>query len=165
MIAENGAGQHGVATGHGLRAARPGVRRLHGRGRHPAARRSTWPRMKLLGAEVIPGPPPAPRTLKDAINEALRDWVSSVDNTHYLPRHRRRARTRSRRWSGTSSGSSRNAWKMPIALLAADAGGHGVGQPPGALEHLLARLHSPTTRWKSLTIVGNGGGPATEPSR
>ena len=41
-------------------------------------------RMKLLGADVRAGPPPGPRTLKDAMNEAMRDWVANVADTYYL---------------------------------------------------------------------------------
>ena len=89
-------------------------------------------RMRLLGADGDPGDAPARRTLKDAINEALRDWVTNVDDTHYLlgtvagpapvpgdgarlpPRHRRRG-PRSRCSSATG--------RLPDAVAACVGGG------------------------------------------
>ncbi len=83
VIAETGAGQHGVAT---ATAARPAW---------VWSASSTWApstaerqalnvaRMKLLGATVVPVTNGS-QTLKDAINEAFRDWVTNVDSTHYL---------------------------------------------------------------------------------
>ena len=58
-------------------------------------------RMQMLGAEVVPVTSGI-RTLKDAINEALRDWVASVDHTSLPASAPRPGRTRSRRWSATS---------------------------------------------------------------
>ena len=80
IIAETGAGQHGVATATVCALFGHGMRGLHGRGRHAAP-----------GAQRLPHAPagrgsprrqrPAPRTLKDAINEAMRDWVTNVRTT------------------------------------------------------------------------------------
>ena len=83
IIAETGAGQHGVATRDGLRAARPRVRRLHGRRGHapPAAqRRSAWSCSARASCRVEAGA----RTLKEAVSEAIRDWVTNVADTHYV---------------------------------------------------------------------------------
>ena len=82
IIAETGAGQHGVATATAARAVRPAVRRLHGRGGHqaPGAERRPHARCSARGR---PGRRRGSRTLKDAMNEALRDWVANVDTTHY----------------------------------------------------------------------------------
>ena len=80
VIAETGAGQHGVATA--TVAALLGQEcRLHGRGGHPAPAPQRRPH-GLLGTEVRPVAT-GTATLKDAINEALRDWVESVGSTHY----------------------------------------------------------------------------------
>jgi tryptophan synthase beta chain len=82
VIAETGAGQHGVATA--TACALLGLECVVYMGEVDTQRQSlNVARMKLLGAEVIPVTTGS-RTLKDAINEALRDWVSSVDTTHYL---------------------------------------------------------------------------------
>ena len=82
VIAETGAGQHGVATA--TACALLGLECVVYMGEVDTQRQAlNVARMKLLGAEVIPVTTGS-RTLKDAINEALRDWVSSVDNTHYL---------------------------------------------------------------------------------
>ncbi len=64
-------------------AVRPRVRGLHGRGGHRAARRSTSPGCSCSAPRSSPSPAGS-RTLKDAINEAMRDWVTNVDRTHYL---------------------------------------------------------------------------------
>ena len=104
VIAETGAGQHGVATA--TAAALMGLSCTVYMGEEDTRRQAlNVARMRLLGAEVIPVTTGS-RTLKDAINEAFRDWVTNVETTNYVLRHRRRARTRSRRWSATSSGSS-----------------------------------------------------------
>ncbi len=78
---ETGAGQHGVASATVARAS-ASLRGLYGC-------EPTWERqapnvfrMKLLGAEVKPGDR-RQRHLKDAMNEALRDWVTTVDSTYY----------------------------------------------------------------------------------
>lgn len=82
VIAETGAGQHGVATA--TIAARLGLECRVYMGSEDVKRQSTNVfRMKLLGAEVIPVTSGS-CTLKDALNEALRDWVSNVDNTFYI---------------------------------------------------------------------------------
>ena len=82
VIAETGAGQHGVATA--TAAALMGLECVVYMGEVDTKRQSlNVARMRLLGATVIPVKTGS-RTLKDAINEALRDWVSNVDNTHYV---------------------------------------------------------------------------------
>jgi tryptophan synthase beta chain len=82
VIAETGAGQHGVATA--TACAYLGLECVVYMGEVDTRRQAlNVARMKLLGAEVIPVTSGS-RTLKDAINEALRDWVASVDDTHYL---------------------------------------------------------------------------------
>jgi len=82
LIAETGAGQHGVATA--TAAALMGMECVVYMGEEDTRRQSlNVARMKLLGAEVVPVLTGS-RTLKDAINEALRDWVANVENTHYL---------------------------------------------------------------------------------
>jgi tryptophan synthase beta chain len=82
VIAETGAGQHGVATA--TACALMGLECVVYMGEVDTQRQAlNVARMRLLGAEVIPVTAGS-RTLKDAINEALRDWVSSVDTTHYL---------------------------------------------------------------------------------
>jgi tryptophan synthase beta chain len=82
VIAETGAGQHGVATA--TIAARLGLACTVYMGTEDMERqRLNVFRMKLLGAEVI-GVDSGSRTLKDAINEAMRDWVTNVRTSHYL---------------------------------------------------------------------------------
>ncbi|MGI9325143.1 MAG: tryptophan synthase subunit beta [Pseudomonadales bacterium] len=82
VIAETGAGQHGVATA--TVAARLGLECVVYMGADDIERQSlNVYRMKLLGAEVVPVLSGS-RTLKDAMNEAMRDWVTNVDNTHYI---------------------------------------------------------------------------------
>nr|WP_091374603.1 tryptophan synthase subunit beta [Actinokineospora alba] len=82
VIAETGAGQHGVATA--TACALMGLDCVVYMGEVDTERQAlNVARMKLLGAEVIPVKSGS-RTLKDAINEALRDWVTNVDTTHYL---------------------------------------------------------------------------------
>lgn len=82
LIAETGAGQHGVATA--TVAARLGLVCRVYMGVDDIHRQSlNVYRMKLLGAEVIPVTSGS-RTLKDALNEALRDWVTHIDDTHYI---------------------------------------------------------------------------------
>lgn len=81
LIAETGAGQHGVATA--AAAARLGMQCTVYMGAEDAARQSAnVRRMRLLGAEVIPVENGS-QTLKDAINAALRAWISLQKNTHY----------------------------------------------------------------------------------
>ena len=82
IIAETGAGQHGVATA--TVCARFGLPCVIYMGATDVARQQPNVfRMKLLGAEVIPVESGA-KTLKDAMNEALRDWVANVHNTFYI---------------------------------------------------------------------------------
>ncbi len=82
VIAETGAGQHGVATA--TACALLGIECVVYMGEEDAIRQELNVfRMKLLGAEVRIVKSGS-RTLKDAINEALRDWVSNVENTHYV---------------------------------------------------------------------------------
>ena len=82
IIAETGAGQHGVATA--TVAARLGMRCQVYMGEEDVRRQAlNVYRMKLLGAEVIPVTTGS-RTLKDAMNEAMRDWVTHIDDTFYI---------------------------------------------------------------------------------
>ena len=82
LIAETGAGQHGVATA--LAGALFGLETRIYMGAHDVERQKLNVfRMELMGAEVVAVESGA-RTLKDAINEAMRDWVTNVDSTHYL---------------------------------------------------------------------------------
>lgn len=82
IIAETGAGQHGVATA--TVAARLGLECVIYMGAADVERQSmNVYRMKLLGADVVPVESGS-RTLKDALNEALRDWVTNVDDTFYI---------------------------------------------------------------------------------
>ncbi|MEE7625085.1 tryptophan synthase subunit beta [Methylobacter sp. Wu8] len=82
IIAETGAGQHGVATA--TVAARLGLECVVYMGAVDVARQSlNVYRMKLLGAKVV-AVESGSKTLKDALNEALRDWVTNVDNTFYI---------------------------------------------------------------------------------
>ncbi len=81
IIAETGAGQHGVATA--TACARFGLKCVVYMGEVDIERQKPNVfRMKLLGAEVVPAKSGS-RTLKDALNEALRDWVSNVEDTFY----------------------------------------------------------------------------------
>ena len=82
IIAETGAGQHGVAAA--TAAALMGLDCVVYMGEEDTRRQSlNVARMKLLGAEVFPVTTGS-RTLKDAINEAMRDWVTNVETTHYM---------------------------------------------------------------------------------
>ena len=82
IIAETGAGQHGVASA--TVAARHGLDCVVYMGEEDIKRQSLNVfRMKLLGAEVV-GVNSGTRTLKDAMNEAMRDWVTNVDDTYYI---------------------------------------------------------------------------------
>jgi tryptophan synthase beta chain len=82
IIAETGAGQHGVATA--LAGALFGLETRIYMGAHDVARQALNVfRMRLMGAEVVPVES-GQRGLKDAINEALRDWAASFEDTHYL---------------------------------------------------------------------------------
>ncbi len=82
IIAETGAGQHGVATA--TSAAKAGLDCQIFMGTEDIKRQSlNVYKMKMLGAEVIPVDS-GTKTLKDATNEAIRDWVANVENTHYI---------------------------------------------------------------------------------
>lgn len=82
VIAETGAGQHGVATA--TVAARLGLECVVYMGTEDMQRQALNVfRMKLLGAQVVPVEAGS-KTLKDALNEAMRDWITHVDNTYYI---------------------------------------------------------------------------------
>lgn len=82
IIAETGAGQHGVATA--TVAARLGMKCVVYMGADDIERQApNVYRIKLLGAEVVPVTSGS-RTLKDALNEAMRDWVTNIDDTFYI---------------------------------------------------------------------------------
>lgn len=82
IIAETGAGQHGVASA--TVAARLGLECIVYMGAEDIARQTANVyRMKLLGAEVVPVSSGS-KTLKDALNEAMRDWVTNIDDTYYI---------------------------------------------------------------------------------
>ncbi|MEA2045414.1 MAG: tryptophan synthase subunit beta [Euryarchaeota archaeon] len=82
LIAETGAGQHGVATA--MAGANLGLETVVYMGEVDIRRQEmNVYRMKLMGAKVVPVSTGS-RTLKDAINEALRDWAASYEDTHYL---------------------------------------------------------------------------------
>ena len=82
VIAETGAGQHGVATA--TVAARFGLKCVVYMGEEDIKRQAiNVYRMKLLGAEVVPVSSGS-KTLKDAMNEAIRDWITNVDDTFYI---------------------------------------------------------------------------------
>ncbi|MEY4323602.1 MAG: hypothetical protein RL410_1383 [Actinomycetota bacterium] len=82
VIAETGAGQHGVASA--TACALLGLECIVYMGEEDTKRQAlNVARMRMLGATVIPVTSGS-RTLKDAVNEAMRDWVANVDNTHYL---------------------------------------------------------------------------------
>ena len=115
IIAETGAGQHGVATA--TACARFGLECIVYMGSVDVARQEPNVfRMKLLGAKVVPVELGA-KTLKDAMNEALRDWVTNVENTFYcigtaagsasLPRHGPRFPMRDRRGNKDADASCR----------------------------------------------------------
>ena len=82
VIAETGAGQHGVASA--TACALLGLECVVYMGEEDTKRQAlNVARMRMLGASVIPVTSGS-KTLKDAVNEAMRDWVTNVDNTHYL---------------------------------------------------------------------------------
>src|SRR5438094_8830467 len=82
IIAETGAGQHGVATAMACEALGLSVEVYMGSEDMDRQKLNVY-RMKMLGAKVHPVESGS-KTLKDAINEALRDWVTNVQNTYYL---------------------------------------------------------------------------------
>ncbi len=81
VIAETGAGQHGVATATACALFGLDCKVFMGAVDVERQALNVW-RMQLLGAEVVPVQSGS-RTLKDAVNDALRDWVASVESTHY----------------------------------------------------------------------------------
>ncbi|KAK0348838.1 hypothetical protein LTR94_035565, partial [Friedmanniomyces endolithicus] len=82
IIAETGAGQHGVATA--TICARFGLECVVYMGAEDVKRQAqNVDRMKLLGATVVPVESGS-KTLKDALNEAMRDWVTNIENTFYI---------------------------------------------------------------------------------
>jgi len=82
IIAETGAGQHGVASA--TAAALLGLECVVYMGEEDTKRQAlNVARMQMLGATVVPVTTGS-KTLKDAVNEAMRDWVANVDDTHYL---------------------------------------------------------------------------------
>ena len=82
IIAETGAGQHGVATA--TAAARFGLECIVYMGAEDIKSQAlNVYKMRMLGAKVIPVYSGS-QTLKEAINEAIRDWVTNVENTHYV---------------------------------------------------------------------------------
>jgi len=82
IIAETGAGQHGLAVA--TIAAKFGLNAIVYMGREDTIRQSlNVHKMRLLGAEIIPVDSGS-KTLKDAVNEAIRDWVTNVENTFYM---------------------------------------------------------------------------------
>ena len=104
IIAETGAGQHGVASA--TVAARLGLECVVYMGATDIERQKiNVYRMKLLGATVVPVTSGS-ATLKDALNEAMRDWVTQRARHVLHHRHRGRARSRIRAWSATSTPSS-----------------------------------------------------------
>ena len=130
IIAETGAGQHGVATA--TLCARFGLDCIVYMGAVDVERQKPNVfRMKMLGAEVVPVQSGS-RTLKDAMNEALRDWVTNVADHLLLHRHGGRARIPIRPWCAISNASSaaRRAsrcmaaeGRLPDSLIAAIGGG------------------------------------------
>ena len=80
LIAETGAGQHGVATATAAALMGDGVRGVYGRRRYHPPALNVY-RMRLLGAEVIPVKT-GTATLKDAVSEAMREWTR-ISDTHY----------------------------------------------------------------------------------
>ena len=82
IIAETGAGQHGVATA--TVCALMGIECVIYMGELDIERQApNVARMKMLGAKVIPAKSGS-KTLKDATNEAIRDWINNPENTHYI---------------------------------------------------------------------------------
>ncbi len=101
IIAETGAGQHGVATA--TVAARLGLECVVYMGAVDIERQAINVfRMKLLGATVVPVESGS-KTLKDALNEAMRDWVSNVNTTPSTSSARWQVRIRTRAWCATST--------------------------------------------------------------
>ena len=118
IIAETGAGQHGVATATACALLRPPVRGVHGRAR----REASGAQRRAHAAARAPRCTPVEsgsRTLKDAMNEAMRDWVTHVRDTYYcigsaagpapVPQHRARLPGRHRRRGARAAAGARSA--------------------------------------------------------
>ena len=165
VVAETGAGQHGVATA--AAAARLGVPCRVYMGVVDMARQApNVARMRLLGAEVV-GVDAGSRTLKDAINEAMRDWTENVATTHYvlgsaLGPHPyptivrefqsvigREARAQFRKMAG----------RDPRAVVACVGGGS------NAIGLFSAYLSSPRVELHGVEAGGRGGGPGEHAAR
>ena len=166
VIAETGAGQHGVATA--TACALLGLECVVYMGEVDTERQAlNVARMRLLGAEVVPVTTGS-RTLKDAINEALRDWVTNVD-THALPaRHRRRpapvpddgARLPPghRRWRRASRCSSAPAGcPTPSPRASAAAPTRSASSTPSST--------TPTCGWSASSPAATASRPAATPPR
>ena len=131
LIAETGAGQHGVASA--TVAARLGLECVIYMGADDVQRQApNVYRMKLLGATVVPVSAGS-RTLKDALNEALRDWAANVDNTFYIigtaagPHpYPELVRDFQKVIGSNAIGLFYPFYDDPVALYGVEAGGHGV---------------------------------------
>ena len=136
-----GAGQHGVASA--TVAARLGLECVVYMGATDIERQKiNVYRMKLLGAEVVPVTSGS-KTLKDALNEALRDWVTNVRDTFYI--------------IGTVAGPD------PYPRMVRDFNAVVGREARAQMLQEYGRLPDAVTACRSRTIVGYGCGPATEP--
>lgn len=166
VIAETGAGQHGVATA--TAAAALGLSCTIYMGSEDMRRQAlNVQRMRLLGSEVVPVDSGS-RTLKDAINEAMRDWVTNVRTTHYIlgsvlgpdpfPRmvrdfHRvigEEARIQLKRQAGTES--------PDLAIACVGGGSNSIGL-------FTAFLADPKVRMIGVEAGGRGNGPGEHAAR
>ena len=155
VIAETGAGQHGVATATACALFGLDVRRSTWARSTPSARRSTWPGCGC-SAPRSSRSRPASRTLKDAINEALRDWVATVDD-HALPASARSpGRTRSRLMVRDFQRGHRR--RGARAGAGADRAAAGRGRSP-------ASAAAPTRSASSTRFIADAGGAAASASR
>jgi len=138
VIAETGAGQHGVATA--TICARYGLECVVYMGSEDVKRQSpNVYRMKLLGATVVPVTSGS-RTLKDALNEAMRDWVANVDNTFYI--------------IGTVAGP--HPYPMMVRDFQSIIGTECIAQMPD----MLARQHAASTQPDAVIACVGGGSNA-----
>ena len=165
VIAETGAGQHGVATA--TACAHFGLDCVVYMGEEDIRRQAPNVfSMKLLGAEVRPVSSGS-RTLRDAINEAMRDWMSSVDSTHYIlgsvvgpasvPAYRPRFPVRHRQRSASSNRASNSA-ACPIRSSPASAA---AATRPACSTHSSSTKTSPSSVSKPAAAARN---LATTPS-
>ena len=158
VIAETGAGQHGVATA--TACALLGLECVVYMGEVDTQRQAlNVARMRLLGATVIPVTTGA-RTLKDAINEALRDWVSTSTppTTCWAPS---RGRTRSRRWCATSTASS--AWRPASRCSSASGGCRTRSRPASAAAPTRSGSSTPSSTTRA--CASSASSPAATASR